>query len=248
MAGHSHAKNVAIRKAAVAAKRSKIFSKIAKMLMVAARLGGSDVKGNPRLGLAISKAKAVSMPRDTIEKAIKKGAGELDSEGFEEVLYEGYGHGGTAILCEVLTDNRNRTAGEIRRAFDVAGGKLGNTNCVGYLFQRKGQFIIDASHGSEEMLMELVLEAGAEDLKNHGDSFEVLCDPGSFQAVSSALEAKGIQPVSADVVRLPDALAPLDAEGAKKVQRLIDALDDLDDVQNVFSNADLSALDEAPAS
>lgn len=239
MAGHSHAKNVALRKKSVDAKRSKLFSKMARLIIIAAR-GGGDPKLNSKLAFAISKAKAVSLPRDTIEKAIKKGTGELQAEVYEELAYEGYGPGGVAVICEVLTDNRNRTAGEIRKIFDMSGGKLGTTNCVSYMFKRKGQFLIESRNLTEDGLMELVLEAGADDLMPDGDYFEVLCDPAAFQQVSEALEAKGIQPAEANIAQVPDNYVGVDEETGKKIARLLEALDDHDDVQNVFSNADLA--------
>ncbi len=240
MAGHSHAANVARRKEAVAAKRSKIFSKISKMIMIAVKLGGPDVKGNPRLSLAISKAKAVSMPRDTIEKAVKKASGESDSANMEEILYEGYGPNGVAIMCEIMTDNRNRTAPEIRKIFDTCGGNLGSTNCVSYMFQRKGQFLIPQEGRSEDDLMAIVLDAGADDLTLEDGYFEVLCDPNQFSAVAEALEKANISPEQADIVRLPSTYVQLDAETSVKMRRLLDLLDDQDDVQNVFSNAELA--------
>lgn len=239
MAGHSHAKNVALRKKSVDSKRSKLFSKMARLIIIAAR-GGGDPKLNSKLAFAISKAKAVSLPRDTIEKAIKKGTGELQAETYEELAYEGYGPGGVAVICEVLTDNRNRTAGEIRKIFDMSGGKLGTTNCVSYMFKRKGQFLIENKNLTEDGLMELVLEAGADDLTPDGDYFEVLCDPAAFPQVSEALEAKGIQPAEANIAQVPDTYVDVDEETGKKIAKLLEALDDHDDVQNVFSNADLA--------
>lgn len=239
MAGHSHAKNVKIRKGAVDAKRSKIFSKLARLVMMAAKAGGGDPKTNAKLAFAIGKAKAVSLPKDTIEKAIKKGTGELETERLEEVTYEGYGPNGVAVLCECLTDNRNRTAGEVRKLFDMSGGKLGTTNCVAWMFQRRGQFLIEPNGHEEDKLMEIVLEAGADDLRRAGDYFEILCNPANFQTVSDALTARGIEPAESDLVQIAENLVAVDDETAKKVVRLIDALDDHDDVQNVFSNADI---------
>lgn len=239
MAGHSHAKNVKIRKAAVDAKRSKIFTKVARLITTAARERGPDPKLNAKLAFAISKAKAVSLPKDTIEKAIRKGTGEEQTEALEEIVYEGYGPGGVAVICDILTDNRNRTAGEIRRIFDIHGGNLGSTNCVAYLFQRKGQILIDADGHDEDSIMELALEAGIEDFKREDDVFVLWCDPGDFNAVVAALAAKGIEPAEADIVRIADVQVPLDGDQARRVAKLLDALDDNDDVQNVFSNARL---------
>lgn len=239
MAGHSHAKNVKIRKGAVDAKRSKLFSKMSRLVIMAARAGGGDPRTNSKLAWAITKAKSVSVPKDTIEKAIKKGTGELNANNFEEILYEGYGPGGVAVLCEILTDNRNRTAGEVRKIFDLAGGKLGPSNCVAYMFKRKGQFFVDSQGRSEDELMEIVLDAGAEDLRRSGDSFEILCDPAAFVSVSAALADKGIETTQADLAQVPDNLVAVDDDAGKKILRMLDSLDDHDDVQNVFSNADI---------
>jgi YebC/PmpR family DNA-binding regulatory protein len=239
MAGHSHSKNIKMRKAAVDAKRSKLFSKLSRLIIMAARDGGGDPRMNAKLAFAVGKAKAASLPRDTIEKAIKKGTGELGAERFEQIAYEGYGPAGVAVICDILTDNRNRTAGEIRKIFDLSGGKLGTSNCVAYMFQRKGQFLIEAAGRSEDELMELAMEAGAEDIKRDGDYFEILCDPSAFNAVQASLAEKGIEPAEADLVQVADNLVKVDPEPAKKVAKLLDALDDHDDVQNVFSNADL---------
>lgn len=239
MAGHSHSKNIKIRKGAVDAKRSKLFSKMSRLIIMAARSGGGDPKGNAKLAFAISKAKSVSLPKDNIEKAIKKGTGELDSDGLEELIYEGYGPSGVAIICEILTDNRNRTASEIRKLFDSHNGKLGTTNCVAFMFKRKGQFFVDASKHTEDELMEIILEAGADDLRKSGDYFEILCDPTQFDAVSEALASHNIEPDEAELVQIADTLVSLDEKDGRSVARLLDALDDNDDVQNVFSNADL---------
>jgi YebC/PmpR family DNA-binding regulatory protein len=239
VAGHSHAKNVKIRKAAVDAKRSRIFTKLSRLISIAARQGGGDPKLNAKLAFAIAKAKEVSLPKDTIEKAIKKGTGEDQSESLEQIVYEGYGPNGVAIICEILTDNRNRTAGDIRKIFDVYGGNLGSTNCVAYLFQRKGQFIIEAEGQDEDTVMELALEAGADDFKRDGDYFIILCDPSNFDQVAAALAAKNIAPTQSDVARVAETQVALEGDVAKRVAKLLDALDDNDDVQNVYSNASL---------
>ncbi|HVJ81756.1 MAG TPA: YebC/PmpR family DNA-binding transcriptional regulator [Planctomycetia bacterium] len=238
MAGHSHAKNIKIRKAAVDSKRSKLFSKLARLVITAAR-DGADPRMNAKLAFAISKAKAVSLPKETIEKAIKKGSGEAGGDGFESVQYEGYGPGGVAVICDILTDNRNRTAGEIRKIFDVNGGKLGTTNCVGYMFQRKGRFLVEGAGKDEDAMMELAMEAGAEDLVAGTDCFEIICDPAAFAGVGAALAEKGIQPAEADIVQIAETDVAVQGEDAARVAKLLDALDDHDDVQNVFSNADL---------
>ncbi len=241
MAGHSHAANVMYRKAAVNNKRSKLWGKLARAIMVAARLGGGDPNANARLRKALLDARSVSMPKDNIERAIKKGTGESgDGANMEEVLYEGYGPGGVAVLCEILTDNRNRTAGEIRKIFDVNGGNLGTTGCVAFLFERKGLFVIGADKASEEQLMELGLEAGAEDVKRDGDKFEVPCAPEDFYAVSEAFAAAEIEPENAQVTRLPITNVEIDIDTARKVLKLMEQLDDHDDVQGVMANFSLT--------
>src|SRR5690606_35151676 len=183
MAGHSHWAGIKHKKAVIDAKRGKLWSKLSKTIIVAARMGGGDPDANLRLRYAINDAKAVSMPKDNIERAIKKGTGELAGGDIEEALYEGYGPGGVAVLCEIATDNRNRTAPEIRKIFDTYGGKLGATNCVAWMFERKGVFTIAANKTSEEQLMEVTLEAGAEDIRQEGDNFVVTCPPDSFTTV-----------------------------------------------------------------
>src|SRR5882724_1224582 len=188
MAGHSHAANIAHRKGIVDAKRGKLFSKLCRAIFVAARTGGGDPDSNLRLRYAIDKARSYSCPKDNIERSIKKGTGDLGGENFEEVTYEGYGPGGVAVMCTALTDNRNRTAGELRKAFEVCGGNLGATGCVSYLFNRKGLFVVDANHAAEDHLMEVALEAGADDLARIGDLFEITCDPKVFDDVKKALE------------------------------------------------------------
>src|SRR5919106_1644035 len=193
MAGHSHWANIAHKKGLIDAKRGKLWSKLAKGIMVAAKAGGGDPNANLRLRYAIIDAKAGNMPKDTIDRAIKKGTGELEGVNFEEILYEGYGPNGVAILCDILTDNRNRTAGEVRKIFEIAGGKLGATGCVAWMFDRKGLFQIPADQTDEDTLMELALDAGAEDVRRSGSSFEVICDPDAFSAVTDALEAAGVK-------------------------------------------------------
>src|SRR5919108_327722 len=203
MAGHSPWANIKHRKAAVDAKRGKLWTKLSKAIIVAAKMGGGDPESNLRLRYAINDAKAVSMPKDNIERAIKRGTGEIEGGEVEEVLYEGYGPGGAAILCEIMTDNRNRTAPEIRKIFDIHGGKLGATNCVAWMFERKGVFVIPADKTSEERLMEVALEAGADDLLREGDMFEVTSPIDSFSAVSAALEAANIPVESKQITRIP---------------------------------------------
>lgn len=235
MAGHSHWSNIAAKKAIVDKRRGKVWSKLARAIIVAAKSGG-DPKTNLRLRYAIDAAKAVSLPKDNIERAIKTGTGELKSEALEEVLYEGYGPSGVAILCEILTDNRHRTAAEVRKIFELGGGQLGTTNCVSYLFDRKGLFIIPAAQTTEDKLMELALEAGADDVRSNGDALEVICDPSNFQAVSEAIAAAGLKPDVAQVSRIPKTTVDLDADTGRTVLKLMENLDDHDDVQNVSAN------------
>ena len=245
MAGHSHWANIARKKALVDNKRGKLWSKLSKYIIVAAKIGGGDPDANLRLRYAIDKARAVSMPKDNIDRAIKRGTGELDGGNLVEVLYEGYGPGGVAVLCEILTDNRNRTASEIRKIFEVAGGKLGESGCVAWMFERKGVFTIPAKQIDEEALLELALEAGADDVKRDGELFEVICDPSAYQQVTDALAARGLEPESSQLSRIPTNTVDLDAETGRTVLKLVERLDDHDDVQSVSANFNIP--DEAMA-
>jgi YebC/PmpR family DNA-binding regulatory protein len=250
MAGHSKWANIKHKKAATDAKRGKAWSKLSKAIMVAAKAGGRDLDTNVRLRTLVADAKAVSMPKDNIERAIKKGAGELAADAFEEIVYEGYGPGGVAIMCDILTDNRNRTAPEIRKMFEIHNGNLGATGCVAYLFDRKGLFIIGKENASaqnvdEEKLMEVTLEAGAEDIQDDGENFEIICEPDAYTAVSDALDAAEINCDSKQVTRIPQNTVDLDTENARKVLKLMEALDDHDDVQGISSNFNIP--DEALA-
>lgn len=245
MAGHSKWANIKHKKAATDAKRAKEWSKLSKAIMVAAKNGGSDLDVNVRLRTLVADARAVSMPKDNIERAIKKGAGELETVAFEEILYEGYGPEGVAVLCDILTDNRNRTAPELRKVFEKNGGKLGGTGCVSYLFDRKGLFLIELDKVDEERLMEIALEAGAEDIKSDDDAYEVTCPPEVYSDVLTALDTAEIPRMSQSVTRIPQNTIDLDVEGARQVLKLIEALDDHDDVQNVSANFNIS--DEAMA-
>jgi YebC/PmpR family DNA-binding regulatory protein len=241
MAGHSHAKNIMRHKAVVDAKRGKLFSKLSRYIIIAAKNGGGDPAMNLPLRYAIDKARAVSMPKDNIEKAIKRGTGDLEGVSYDEIMYEGYGPGGVAVLVEVLTDNRNRTNGEIKKVFERANATVGVPGSVGYMFERKGFFAIDAAkHSDEDALMGIALDAGAEDLKREGDVFEITCDPPSFSAVMEALKKAGVETTEAEVKYLPKMQKEIDVETGKKVVRFIDALDDHDDVQNVYTDAVLT--------
>lgn len=236
MAGHSHWAGIKHKKALVDNKRGRLWSKLSKAIIIAAKMGGGDPETNIRLRTAIADAKAVSMPKDNIERAIKKGTGELDGGNVEEIIYEGYGPGGVAVMCDILTDNRNRTAPELRKLFDTYGGNLGGTNCVAYLFERKGLFTFSAKKVDEEQLMEVALDAGADDVKHDGNDFEVTCPPEAYTDLESALEAAGIEPDSKQITRIPSNTVELDVDTARKVLRMMEALDDHDDVQSVSSN------------
>ncbi len=240
MAGHSHAANIMHRKGAVDAKRGKLFSKLCRAIYVAAKNGGGDPAGNMRLRYAIDKAKAVSVPKENIERSIKKATGELGAETYEEVMYEGYGPGGAAVLCSALTDNRNRTAGELRKAFETAGGNLGATGCVSYLFNFKGLFLVPIKHVDEEALMEVVLETGADDMEKIDDYFEITCDPKLFDAVKKALDDHKIPCENAETTYIASNYVDLEGETARKMLRLRDLLDENDDVQDVYSNENIS--------
>jgi YebC/PmpR family DNA-binding regulatory protein len=236
MAGHSHWANIARKKSLIDNKRGKVWSKLSKAIIVAAKHGGGDPDANLKLRYAIDAAKAISMPKDNIQRAIKRGTGELDGGNLEEVIYEGYGAGGVAVLCEILTDNRNRTAGEIRKIFELADGKLGATGCVAWMFDRKGLFLVPGDVIDEDSLLEFALEHGAEDVKRVDDKFEITCDPSNFGDLDAALKAKGIQPELSQISRIPTSTVDLDAETARKVLALMERLDDHDDVQSVSSN------------
>ena len=236
MAGHSQYSNIKHRKAAVDSKRSKLWGRLAKAIIIAAKLGGGDPDGNPRLRTAIIDAKGVSMPKDNIERAIKKGTGELEGGDVEEMLYEGYGPAGVAILCDIATDNRNRTAGEVRKIFDKAGGQLGKTNCVAYLFDRKGIFVIAQTTTTLDNLMEVALENGAEDVTELEDRYEVSCAPESYLGLAEAFEAAEIACEHKEIIRIPSTTVEVDSETAKSITKLLAFLDDHDDVQSVSSN------------
>ena len=237
MAGHSAWKNIKHRKAAVDAKRGRIWSKLSRAIIVAARSGGADVKFNAVLRLAVLDAKAANMPRETIEKAIKKGAGETDGERFEAARYEGYGPGGVAVVVEALTSNVNRTAPEVRAIFDKHEGKLGVPGSVGFLFAHKGVLLVSAEHVAEDRLMELAIESGAEDVIRMDEGFQVLTEPAQFMAVREALEHAGIATESAELAFVPMSPHAVPMEAVAKVERLVDALEEHDDVQKVHTNA-----------
>jgi YebC/PmpR family DNA-binding regulatory protein len=241
MAGHSHWANIAHKKGIADAKRGKVWSKLSRAIIIAARHGGGDPESNLKLRYAIDKARSVSMPKDNIERAIKRGTGELGGDAMEEWSYEGYGPGGVAILVDVMSDNRNRTNGEVRKLFEKGGGNLGSPGCVAYLFERKGAFTVDADSISEDTLLGIALEAGADDVRREGDAFQIVCDPSAFDAVKASLEKAGVKLSSAEITKLPKTNIDVDQETGQKVFRLLESLDDHDDVQNVYSNANLTA-------
>jgi len=241
MSGHSHWAGIKHKKALVDAKRGKVWSRLAKAIIIAAKMGGGDPDMNPRLRLAIDAAKAVSMPKENIQRAVKRGTGEIEGAALEEVIYEGYAAGGVAVLFEVLTDNRNRTAPELRKVFEISDAKLGGAGCVAWMFETKGFFLIPADQVDEDKLMELALEAGADDVRPSGDKFEVTCTPGVYQAVNAALTGAGIKPEVSEVTRMPNTTVEVnDPDVARKVLKLMNRLDDHDDVQNVTSNFNIS--------
>ena len=237
MAGHSHWANIARKKSLVDAKRGKLWSKLAKAIIVAAKHGGADPSANLRLRYAIDAAKAVSMPKDNIQRAIKAGTGELKGGNLEESIYEGYGAGGVAVMCEILTDNKNRTAPEIRKIFEMCDGKLGGTGCVAYLFERKGVVRVLRAACDEDRIMEIAIEAGAEDVSAADDRWEVICEPAVMTPVIDALQAAGLSVDSNEIVRIPSTTVDVDdVETARKVLALMERLDDHDDVQSVAAN------------
>ncbi len=238
MSGHSKWSTIKHKKARADAKRGKNWSKLARNVTMAAKSGGNP-DDNPRLRLAIDKAKSDNMPKDTIEKAIKKGTGELAGANYEEIVYEGYGVNGVAVMARALTDNRNRTAGEVKKIFERAGGNLGSSNCVAWMFSPKGVFTISGESVTEDRLMEIAIEAGADDSSSSEMVHEVTCAPEQYEAVKAALEAAGIEIMSSDVTNVAGDTVTLDLESAKKVLRLIEALEDQDDVESVSSNFDI---------
>jgi YebC/PmpR family DNA-binding regulatory protein len=238
MSGHSKWATIKHKKAATDAKRGKIFTRLIKEITIAARNGG-DPDGNPRLRTAILAAKNVSMPSDNIKKAIMRGTGELEGGQIDEVMFEGYGPGGAAVLVMVATDNRNRTVSEIRHAFGKNGGNLGEQGSVAWMFERKSQIVIEKENATEDTLMNLVLESGAEDLKDSGDSWEIISDPTSHEAVVAAVQAAKLETVSAEVAMVPKNLLMLEGKNASGMMRLTEILEDHDDVQNVYSNFDV---------
>jgi YebC/PmpR family DNA-binding regulatory protein len=239
MSGHSKWSSIKHKKGAADAKRGKIFTKLIKELTVAARLGGGDPGGNPRLRTAILAAKAENMPKENIERAIKKGTGELEGVSYEEVSYEGYGPGGVAMLIECLTDNKNRAVSEIKHQMDRHGGSLGEPGCVSWMFEKKGLIIVDKEGMDEEKLLDLALESGAEDVKEEEHEFEVLIDPADFDSVKQAFDDAQISYNLAEVSMVPQNTINLEGKKAEQMIKLMDALEDNDDISNVYANFDI---------
>lgn len=241
MSGHSKWSTIKRKKGAADAKRGKIFSKLIKEVTLAARLGGGDPDGNPRLRQAIMAAKAENMPKDTIERAIKKGSGEMGSgSSFEEINYEGYGPGGVAVLVEVVTDNRKRAVAEVRHAFSKHDGNLAENGCVSWIFEKKGSFIFEKKDVNEDVLMELVLEAGGEDVVEEENEYEVITDPASFEDVKKAIDDEGLKYVVAQISMVPGNTVKLDGKDAEKMLKLMEKMEDCEDVQNIYANFDIS--------
>jgi YebC/PmpR family DNA-binding regulatory protein len=243
MSGHSKWHTIKHKKGALDAKRGKLFTKLIKEITVAARSGGGDPDSNARLRKAISDAKAANMPNDTIDRAVKRGTGELEGVNYEEITYEGYGPGGVAIMIDSMTDNRNRTVAEIRHIFSKNGGNMGASGSVSYLFDKKGYIVVDKVAKSEDELFELAIEAGAEDLRDDEDNFEIITSPENFDAVLSAIKGAGIEPQVAEIEMVPQNYVKLEGQDAKQMLKLMESLEDHDDVQKVSANFDISEAD-----
>lgn len=241
MSGHSHWSKIKRAKGANDARRGRLWSKLARRIIVAAKHGGGNPDENLTLRYAIDEARAENMPNDTIANAIKKGTGELGAVNYEAILYEGYGSGGVAVMVDALTDNRNRTAPELRKIFEHGGGQLGNSGCVSWMFSKKGTFVVPISGMDEDKLMEIALEGGADDVVREDDAFEITCDPASFNAVKQALAGAKIATTSATLTQVPqNTVSVTDPELAARILRLMEALDAHDDVQNVYANFDIA--------
>ena len=239
MSGHSHWAGIKHKKALIDKKRGKIWSKLARNIIIAARAGGGDPDANLSLRYAIEKAKDANMPNDTIKRAIQRGTGEIEGAQYEEITYEGYGIGGVAIMVPCLTDNRNRTGGEIRNIFEKHGGSLGGTGSVAWMFKQKGLITVSAEDTTEDKLMEIVLDAGAEDITQESDVFEILCEPAEFEAVKNSLKNANIEMQVNELTMIPDNTVKLEGEKAKKILNLMEALEDNEDTQNVYANFDI---------
>jgi YebC/PmpR family DNA-binding regulatory protein len=240
MSGHSKWSTIKHKKGATDAKRGKIFTKVIKEITVAARIGGGDVDGNPRLRLAVQKAKEVNMPQENVTRAIKKGTGELEGVQYQEISYEGYGPGGVAIFMEVMTDNKNRTISELRAVLDKNGGNMGENGCVAWIFEKKGIITIMTPEKDEEELLELVMDAGGDDLQTVDDHYEITTSIETFESVRKAIENSGIKAQSAELTRIPQNMVNVEEKNCKSLLRLMDMLEDHDDIQKVYSNFDIT--------
>jgi YebC/PmpR family DNA-binding regulatory protein len=240
MSGHSKWSTIKHKKGATDAKRGKIFTKVIKEITVAARIGGGDVDGNPRLRLAVQKAKEVNMPQENVTRAIKKGTGELEGVQYQEISYEGYGPGGVAIFMEVMTDNKNRTISELRAVLDKNGGNMGENGCVAWIFEKKGTITIMTPEKDEEELLELVMDAGGDDLQTVDDHYEITTSIETFESVRKAIENSGIKVQSAELTRIPQNMVNVEEKNCKSLLRLMDMLEDHDDIQKVYSNFDIT--------
>jgi YebC/PmpR family DNA-binding regulatory protein len=239
MSGHSKWSSIKHKKAVKDSRRGKLFSKLIKEITVAARLAGGDINANPRLRTAVTTGRENSMPNDNIERAIKKGTGELEGVNYEEVSYEGYGPGGAAIMVSALTDNRNRTVSDLRRIFEKHGGNMGAAGCVGWMFHKRGVLTVDKGKADEDRIMEMALEAGADDVSDAGDHWEIVTAPENFEAVKAALDAAKIERASAEVTMVPENTVTLTGKDAEHTLKLLDAIEDHDDIQSVASNVDI---------
>jgi YebC/PmpR family DNA-binding regulatory protein len=241
MSGHSKWATIKRKKAGIDSARGRVFTRIIKEISIAARNGGGDPNGNPRLRTAISTAKAANMPADNIERAIKKGTGELEGVTYEEISYEGYGPGGVAVMVDVVTDNKNRTSAELRHTFMKNNGNLGAQGCVAWMFESKGLITVDSSKTDEDTLMSVALDAGADDVRTEDGTFEVVTAPAAFEAVKKAIEAKGIAMASAELTKIPQNTVQLDLKAAESMMKLMDAIEEFEDTQKVYANFDISA-------
>ncbi|OLE53875.1 MAG: transcriptional regulator [Acidobacteria bacterium 13_1_20CM_3_53_8] len=247
MSGHSKWHSIKHKKGALDAKRGKLFTKLIKEIQVAARTGGGDVNANARLRKAVSDAKGANMPNDTIDRAIRRGTGAEEGVSYEEIVYEGYGPSGVAVMVDVVTDNRNRTVAEIRHIFSKNGGNLGTSGAVRHMFDKKGYIVVSKADKSEDDLLELVLDAGADDLRDDEDNYEILTAPENFEAVLTAVKGAGIEPQVAEVEMIPQNYVKLEGQDARLMLKLMEALEDHDDVQKVSANFDISEIDMATA-
>jgi YebC/PmpR family DNA-binding regulatory protein len=239
MSGHSKWHTIKHKKGALDAKRGKLFTRLIKEMTVAARNGGGDINTNPRLRTVVTEAKAANMPAENIKRAVQRGTGELPGVTYDEITYEGYGPGGAAVIIECMTDNRNRTVGEIRHMLGKHGGTLAESNAVAWMFSKKGYIVVEKAAAEEDKLLNIALDAGADDMKDDGDNWEIICEPSSFEAVRDAVKAVGVEPVTAQVAMLPQNYVKLEGKEAAQMLRLMEAIEDHDDVQNVWSNFDI---------